>query len=347
MKNKFFYLITSILYAGASTSATASPQSRDTIYIYERVMVYDTIYRVVTLYDTLDVHYNSRVKNKVPELNILYIDTLRNTASLLSVSKDSTATFSLDNIILNVNSNKLKNTESMKKTTFVGLMLLAFQTISFAQMDFGIHVGSGVWWTNVNKSVADTEAKPIGNVGFDVTYNFKNGLFVKMEPSFLYLSSNYGYKTMAFDVVWNSSIKKIPSSLPTDISGWTPSVGDELATKNISQISIPLHIGYKIKDFKPFVGMEYGYRFEKDFDLKKNCWSFTAGLSYNISNNVSIAASYTRGLTIDVERIGAAVDAQTGKVVTVDKYGWKSNRVGISLHYLFGKKEKASPKSIE
>ncbi len=100
----------------------------DTVYVYEDVVIYDT----VVVYDTVFIRpdITDILPLKPKSINILRLDTFYHQADLLGISDQQAATFPINHIILDENYSKnIKNSESMKKINFFGVVLFAFQSI--------------------------------------------------------------------------------------------------------------------------------------------------------------------------------------------------------------------------
>lgn len=94
---------------------------RDTIFIYEEIIVYDTI----VVYDTIPKSIEN-IKTKRQNTELITGEK----AKLLLFYDNKAATISLDSIILKENQILLiKNSESMKKLSFIGLVLFAFNSM--------------------------------------------------------------------------------------------------------------------------------------------------------------------------------------------------------------------------
>lgn len=286
----------------------ASKNILDTVFIYETITVFDTVH----IYDTVKVFKNTRLEAIEPkELKILQLDTANKRANLLIISKDQTATIPINGIILNEN---IKNSGSMKKLSFFGVVLFAFQSMVMAQSDYGVSAGAGIWWATCNKPIVKSVYSPILNFGLYYEQPLWKNLFVKAELNYYYLFSNYSYKGY-IDFINNNEV----------------TFGDAESGDDYHQFSIPLQIGYKIGKIEPSLGMGYSYRILIDRLRKRiSIFELTAGLNYNITDKVSLGLNYYYGLTKDY-KINDILNFPDEKIA--NDYFWKSSRVGLSLHY--------------
>lgn len=149
----------------------AYSQSNDTIYIYETVEVYDTIFVYDTVYRNVEI---DKIQPKNISYSFIQVDTLNKKANLILISPDQTATLPIHSISISEN---IKIDDDMKKIKFLGLMIIAANSMLFAQSDYGITVGGGAWWAQCNQPESSKEYSNIMNIGMFFKQNFKNSFF--------------------------------------------------------------------------------------------------------------------------------------------------------------------------
>lgn len=292
--------------------------NRDKLIVYETVIVYDTIF----IYDTVKISDHAKlnkIKSKQLILNVLQYDTANQRANLLIISPNQTATIPINSIILNEN---IKKYESMKKLSFFGVVLFAFQNMVIAQTNFGVSAGGGTWWAKSNNPFGSVEFSPTFNTGLFFSQPLSNAFNLKMEVNYSYLMSNYSYKAIV------------------DTLNWVVTGEGESAT-NYHQISLPLQVGYKIGEFRPFLGVEYSYRFSESW-LDKRIYSFgvIGGVNYLFNDKFSVSLNYYQGLSDDYTQKGTIINPFTSEKIGEYNYFWKSSRLGLTLYYTFSKKKR-------
>jgi hypothetical protein len=290
--------------------------NKDTLIVYETIIVYDTIF----VYDTIKLFDNvklNKIEPKGLELNILQYDTISRRANLLIISRNQTATIPINGIILSEN---IKNLKSMKKLSFFGMVLFAFQSMVIAQTNIGITAGGGTWWVKSNNPFGNVEFSPTFNAGLFLKQPLSNAIYLKMEVNYTFLMNNYSYKAV--------------------VDTFNNSIGDEEAATDYHQISLPLHVGYKIGKFSPFLGVEYSYRFSESWLNKQiHSWGVIGGLNYFINDKFSVSLNYYQGFTSDYIKKGTIIDPFTKEKIGDYNYFWKSSRLGLTLYYSFNKKK--------
>jgi hypothetical protein len=313
---RYFIIFNLLLYTSFVYSQKSSSKNQDTIFVYETVTIFDTVH----VYDTVKVFENKKLEViGTKELKLLQLDTANKRANLLIISQNQTATIPINGIILNEN---IKNFESMKKLSFFGVVLFAFQSMIMAQSDFGISAGGGAWWSVCNEPIVTSAYSPTLNVGLYYEQPLSNNLFVKAELNYNYLFNNLSYKGY---IDFNGT-KKV-------------TFGNAESAADYHQISIPLQIEYKIGRFKPSLGMEYSYRIAQSWLNKQiSVFELTAGLNFKINDKFLLGFNYYSGLTKDY-KINDIIDGiiNDPRTKIANDYFWRSSRVGLSLFYTLKK----------
>ena len=103
-------------------------QKTDTIFVYDTIVEYNTI----TIHDTIfETEYFSNNTDTIQSA-ILSIDTSKSNVDLIIYDKNNTATIPINSIIVkDINS----KSDTMKNMKLLGMMLLAAQNVTNAQID--------------------------------------------------------------------------------------------------------------------------------------------------------------------------------------------------------------------
>lgn len=320
MKSSIKYFFTLIflvwtMFVDANTLLSSKP---DTIFQYETLTVYDTVF----VYDTIravEPEKLNPIEPKGADYSVLHLDTAGNKAILLIISGNKTATIPINGIILNEN---IKNLNSMKKLSFVGVVLFAFQSMVMAQTNYGITVGGGAWWAKCNEPITSVNYTPTLKAGVFFEHSLSNNVFLKTGLNYNYLTNNYSYKATVDTLNWVG-------------------VGDEASATAYHQFSIPLQFGYAIGKIKPYLGIEYSYRISESWlNQSINSFGLLGGINYAISDKVTLGINYYHGLTKDYEYSGPILNPVTSERMGEYNNHWKSSRLEFSLFYTFNKEKK-------
>lgn len=346
MYNKFRFIILLFLSFLAFNVNGQNEMSitSDTIYIYETEIVYDTIFVI----DTIDLRATKPlelldfIERNPFAISALLIDTAKRNANLLLVSKNYSATIPINNIILNEHN---KNLESMKKLNFLGVILFATQSMLFAQSDFGISVGGGMWWAKANSNLntllnPSYFYKPIESSKLSAIYSA--GLYWEKPviKRFVFLAEiNYNYLSNA---AYENQIATRIYNATTPPSAWTTVFYEQVGCEmNYHQFSIPLQIGYRLGKITPLAGVEYSYKISSNMRNANNRFSALVGVKYKFSDKISLKLSYNHGLTYDYKVNGNIYHYSSTDRYDVGKYNvyWKSNSIGLTLYYSLKKRK--------
>jgi hypothetical protein len=319
----FLLFIAFPIFTVGENKQRPSLPGEDTIFIYKTVTVYDTI----IVHDTVRVMMNEKIAVIKPSgtgLNLLLSDSTNNKAKIIVIFDNQAATIPINSIISGVNNQKLKG---MKKLNFLGVVLLAFQSMVMAQTNYGISAGGGMWWAWDNNHIGSVVFSPAVNTGLFFELPLSKRIWLKTELNYVYLSSNYSYKAVI------DTLNRFE-------------VGDGESASAYHQFAVPLEIGYKIGGFKLAAGLEYAYRMSESWLNKNmNCLALSFSVNHHLANRLSISLYYKYGLTKDYEYSGQIKDPVSSAIIgEYDNY-WKSNRIGLTLYYAFPKhKEKQEKK---
>ncbi len=285
--------------------------SRDTIFVYDTLVIVDTIRISRSPIDFKDLE-----KLSSKELSYLEVKNAHSNEKLFIFSNGQTATLP-DSNIKSINNNfNSKNSDEMKKIGFLGVVLFAFQNMVLAQNDVGIYLGSGTY----NLLVADEENTnfvPTAHLGVSYQEPFANDkLFFDIRLNYSYLSAT------RFESIDSISISF--AELPAFGSGGNVIIEEPMITTTIEEattdyschvFSLPMTLGLNGGKFRPFIGIEpylkeYNY-FSKSINVSSNrltgigfsgpSFGASAILGFQIpfSERLSLNTSYVRQFTIE------------------------------------------------
>lgn len=277
MINKLILLVL-ILLASTKLSSAQS----DTIYVYDDVIVYDT----VVVYDTV------YVDPKPDFISIVKMDTTNGLANLLMISKNKTATIPVDRIILIEN---IKNSESMKKLTFLGVVFFAFKSIVIAQNSYDISLNNGAWWFTGKMEHSNRPTTPISSIGFHSSRAFGESSFGRrlgLELSALIPSQDFKYD--GTPGVWHSDNGEEYSHLNNLYGGPTTVM-----------ISVPFQVYYHKYKFQPYLGLNYNMWLlgEDEFGHKQAAQNVALdfGFQYEFGKRMSVGLNLKQNILPDVD----------------------------------------------
>jgi opacity protein-like surface antigen len=199
-----------------------------------------------------------------------------NEINLIMISGKKTATIPINGIILNRN---IKNIESMKKVGFLGLMLVAFQSMVFAQADYGLSIGGGTWWSKCNnpvvngKQVSSIALSPNFNLGVYYKQHLQSRFTIETRLNYRLLLSNYSYKSSYppsqtyipdekyYYLLWDEIGDPGEVLMVNGEKVYTSrGVGEEASTINYHNVEVPFQIGYSFSKFNPYAGIRYSLK---------------------------------------------------------------------------------------
>lgn len=331
MQSKCLFIVLTILLFSSYISVKGQS---DTIYVFEEVVVYDTVYIFDTIFIKPVVNELFSIKPKF--INVLQLDTVNIHANLLQIFNQQAATFPINHIILNENfSRNIKKSESMKKLSFFGVVLFAFQSMVLAQTNYEISLGSGVWWESGKMKYVDKPISTSLNATILAIHNFgaKNFGF-KTGIEYSYLFSNSEYKFDGSIGVWHT----MDGSEFDDINSH---YGDGL-----HNVTIPFLVYSNKYRIMPYLGVNYNYLTTglqtSLFGTKSISSSHNIGLNigtgFRLNEFLTINLDFKHNLTSDY---GAGVSVSgNGQMVLGESYDLRNSQTRISLVYNFKKKNK-------
>ncbi len=298
-------------------------QVRDTIYVYDTVRTYETII----------VKARPKVPNQLSGLKyaILSVDSVATNGELWLFFADSSATIPVNGIILSEN---YKNSKSMKKITFLSLMLVALQQMVLSQTEFGIDAGTMVLLKN-HQSVFNA---PVTDLG------------VKIEGFARHkLGQNYALRIgLGFGII---NGKAESNQFKSEILDNSYDHHFLVNRSNFNVFTMPVILSRPGGRINPFFGLRYNYRFSQkkleDVDgfmfggnpgekyaISMSYFSGLAGVGINILPKVSLLLEYSYGLYSP----NYVFTSNTSKVF-VSNDQLKNHLLNVSLAYTFKKRD--------
>lgn len=331
--------------------------AQDTVYIYEEVIVYDTVYeyiekRVNPFEDTKAMH-------------IIQVDTLTQTSNLLIIGNGKTTTIPIDNVIL---SDDVKKRDSTSSMGFWNLMTFAIKNMLVDKSTLNMFLGFGAWTSLCSPLIVEDHlawnAGGNGTVNFGVNYEtqfiskftlgtgagvhflFENeglkGKFTCDYPDCNSCSNNKKYTINigtfniekgeeghgeGLDMHWNEN----PAT-----GQYEDSVGVKESETNYVMLALPLRIGYRIGKFTPYLGAEYNIRMAMNNDLKDlHSLGIITGIRYDISKHFAVSTNFYAAITKDMSHTGTLYNRSDGTFIRTDKYNWRSFRLELAGHFKF------------
>jgi hypothetical protein len=291
------------------------------------------------VYDTVFIkpEINNILPLKLKSINLLQLDTINHRANLLLISDRQTATFSINHIILDENFSKnIKNSESMKKLNFFGVVFFAFQAMVLAQTNYEVSVGSGIWWENGKLDYVDKPYSSFLNAGIFAKRNFTDKNFgLKTGVEYSYLIGNGDYKFDGTVGIWHSD----DGSEFEDINS-NYGAGQH-------NISIPILIYFDKYRVQPFLGLNYNYLATgmqtsttgtKYFSDSHNI-GLNLGIGFRLNKLFTVNMEYKHNLTSDFGQSISSEGSNTGNTVLGSSYDLKNAQAKLSIVYSLSKKK--------
>jgi hypothetical protein len=203
----------------------------DTIVVYDTIFVTDTIriFKPLKKIAQMESLPSSCMKYKP-----FSVDT--SIKKILIFSRGAAATFSINGILDSVQIIHLNKSESMKKLSFWGVVLFAFQNMVLAQNNVSLQIGVGAYkLQNIDQMNVRPAADFMAGLGY--SRSMGNG---KMRLN-IDLNYHYKLKTSAY----------FPEEVRLD-----PFMETRIAryTKPFQMINLPVSVQWNKKTISPFVG---------------------------------------------------------------------------------------------
>lgn len=272
----------------AQTSTVGVPVSQDTIVVYDTLYVSDTIW-LETALSPLPTRQHPFVQ----------LDHLAGFPKKILFFNNRSATLLKNYIIDSVNNIvHFKNSDSMKKISFFGVVLLAFQEMVLAQNHITVHAGLGSYRMVTNTAMASKPgATFIGGLGYRRNL-WANKLSVGCELNFHYmfrsdfdsLISTGQYAGFLNPLMYDADYTRRPYMFQMPIffrwqTQWlSPSIGAEVYAK---------HIPKRIAEYGDTGQFEGYWRYGSNHIGA----SLTGGLDVPLSSRLLLGLNYFYGLT--------------------------------------------------
>lgn len=300
--------------------------SRDTIMVYDTIVVRDTIW--------ID-NFNNKIK---AHQYVLQLDTLKNRAQVMFFDSKLTATIPINSIIYNEQFNQLtnSNSENMKKLNFLGIMLIAFKSMVLAQSDYGVSVGTKTLKLNSNLPTFNSPYNQGVELGGFFKYPvFNKNFSVGVEANYAYIFGSSNYALQQTDEIDTSLYSYYNTHLKNTFE------------TGYHQISLPIYLTWEQHKIKPFLGVEYAHlRSANTFSIETltpafnwekyaivfNNFNLKTGLQYTINEKISVNLNYKIG--VFKENLNYKTTKQT---FGYSDFNFRNNQMSLALQYHFGK----------
>ena len=343
MRKIFFFSFFTVFSISAINAQLDSSLlgNRDTIFVYDTLVIIDTI-RI----SRPPIDFKDLEKLATKKLSYLEVKNAHSNEKLFIFSNGQTATLSDSNIKSVNNNSNSKNSEQMKKIGFLGVMLFAFQNMVLAQNDIGVYFGSGVY----NLLVVDesnTNFVPTAHLGISYQEPFANDkLFYDIKLNYSYLSPT------TFDSVDSISVSIIEFPLTGSIGvNSTPTTSIESATTDYhcNILSLPLTLGLNGGGFRPFIGIEpywkdYQYISRPVDTADSKLTGFgVSGTSYGANAIIGFQIPFSKRFALNASYVRQFTVEEVPDIPFSPNKDVQFQRLDISLRYrLFKKQDKSS-----
>ena len=330
-------------------------KAQDTVYIYEEVIVYDTIYEVI--------EKRTNPFEGVETMHIIQIDTLTNTTNLLIIGNGQSTSIPIDNVII---SDEAVKTDSSNSLKFLSLMGFAVKNLLVEKSTLDMFLGIGAWTSICNPIIVENHLAwnpgGGGTVNFGVNYETQlisrftvgtgahihfltanEGLKGKFKCNYPNCSScngdtKYTVNVTFFNIEKGDDEKREGLDMHWDEANghYEDSVGVKEAESNYVLFAVPVRLGYRIGKFNPYAGVEFGVRMAMDNDLKDlRSLGIITGLRYDISKHFAVSTNFYTAITKDMSHRGTLYSRSDGSFIRTDTYNWHSFRLEFAGHFKF------------
>lgn len=346
-----------ILLAIAGCLLSGGLFAQDTVYIYEEVIVYDTVYEYI------EKRVNPFEDTKA--MRIIQVDTLTNTSNLLIIGNGKTTTIPIDNVVI---SEDVKKNDSTNNVGFWNLMAFAVKNMLIDKSTLDMFLGAGAWTSVCTPLFVENHlawnSGGNGTVNFGVNYetqfisrftlgtgahihflleneglrgkftcNYPDCGYCEDDPDIkfnigrIYLKNEHEGQSAGYDMHWDEN---------ESTGSYNDSVGIKESITKYVLFAVPLRVGYQIGKFTPYLGIEYNIRMAMSEDLKDlHSLGFITGLRYDASKHFAVSGNFYTGLTKDMSHRGTLYSRSDGTRVRTDTYNWHSFRFEITGHFKF------------
>ena len=331
-------------------------RAQDTVYIYEEVIVYDTVYEVI----------EKRVNpfDGAKEMHIIKVDTLTNTSNLLIIGNGQTTTIPIDKVIIGDN---VKASDTTNNLRFVDLMLFAVKNMLIEKSTLDMFMGGGVWTSICSPIIVEDHMawNEGGNITINFGVNYETQFFSRFTvgtgANIHFLLENEGLKgkftcnypdcnSCSDDEKYTVDINLFNIQKGEKGHGegldmhwdetadghYEDSVGLKEAESNYVLFAVPMRVGYQVGKFNPYVGAEYNIRMAMNTDLKDHhSLGIITGMRYDFGKHFAVSSNLYVPITKDMTHYGTLYSRSDGTKVRTDKYVWRSYRMEIMGHFKF------------
>lgn len=313
--------------------STILAKAQDTIYIYEEVIVYDTVYEYV------EKRINPFEDTKA--LHIIQVDTLTNTSKLLIISNGQSTSIPIDKVVI---SEDVKKHDSTSNLRFLDLMSFAVKNMLVDKSTLDMFIGFGAWTSICTPLIVEKHfswnSGGNGTICFGLSYNtdFISRFTLGTGASIHFLGENDGLKakfTCEYPDCGFCELNK-SNGLYMKWDDGRDSVGFNESTTNYVLLAIPLTVGYRIGKFNPYAGIEYNIRMAMENAVDDlHSLGIITGMRYDFNRRFAFTANFYSSLTKDMTHTGTLYRSDNDEIVRTDKYSWRSFRFEITAHFKF------------
>jgi hypothetical protein len=215
----------------------------------------------------------------------------------LIVTDGFAATFSPNVIMDSVHIFQLKHADPMKKMSFFGVLLFAFQNMVLAQHDFHLNAGGGAYMLRANTG-EKTQIAPEFLAGLRYSRTVANGkIGLNADLSYHFMQAS------RFDSV----------RLSANINTWVFNEGNNF-NHNYHMLNLPLSVQWNTKWFSPVAGAEFYYKISprisqfitdqsgatvetRRYHVPYHGLSWFAGIEAPLNSRLKVGLRYFHGLT--------------------------------------------------
>ncbi len=335
----------------ANAQEKVKKSSSDTIVIYETQIVYDTLF----IYDTIRISGPDRnpvlqsmkdsnsvqgiiadpsdtlmiFDTTVPQNLKEYLpDTLQPYKPITAVPLTSLCNkyyphsekFSCGLTATNFKSSIMYTKSKMKL-----MKRERYHSFNAGQSAWGISAGGGAWHAQSFNGNLRSDHLFSPSLGLYYEKMISRHFSFKVELNYLWTANRgiHFQQDNFMDAVQSSSTAGITYA---DIFSWDVN-GKADGDFHFSRLSVPLKIGYNISFVRPYVGLEYMHRLKNSQLPNGNHVSALAGLNVHLLKRLSIEATYSLGLSNELDRNGQVQGTTAGNITVLS-----DSRVVISSY---------------
>lgn len=277
--------------ASAQKTRGGDSPRRDTVFVYDTLFVTDTVWLP---------HPGKQHHRLLPTLPPLQPEgfALGSPSKTLIFFSGNTATLANSDIIDSVNIIHLKNTDTMKKIGFFGVVFLAFQHMVLSQNHVTLNSGLGVY-----RMLATPQMTSNPGADFSIGVGFRRDIVAGKLSAGGELNFHLMMRS-DFDTLLHSG----------QYAGFrNPLTGDEDFSRKPLMINLPLFLRWQTPWLSPSIGADFYYKItprkgivvSNDGQILENARYRTPyagvgllfGLDAPISSRVSLGLTYVHGLT--------------------------------------------------